>query len=364
MLKSIDVLIGVSTIMLLTSMIVMAVTHFVMVLFQARGRNLKTGLVELLRQIDGRNDIDVNTGKKIVDAVLRSPQIKGIHDRLGSVVQREEFIHVLLELAAGTGMAKLDTDSQAKLNAMLKNNGIDDAKITMENIQALADQLARANPELAASVRRNIATVEKAGSKFVSGVHNWFDRTMDRVSERFTFYTRITAYIIALLVALTMQLDVVALVNHLSTDDTARIAIVDRATNAQHDLEDKLDRAQQANTAQSRTGTSGIALTAQQIDDEYAETEENVAGYAREITADTGMIVLPHSIQAWQLEFRWSMVPGIIMSAILMSLGAPFWYKALASLIQLRSLAAQNDDVQRAARSPGPVPGKEAATAT
>ena len=39
-----------------------------------------------------------------------------------------------------------------------------------------------------------------------------------------------------------------------------------------------------------------------------------------------------------------------ILTALLLSLGAPFWYNALKNLIRLRSLIAQKDDDQRQSR--------------
>jgi hypothetical protein len=38
------------------------------------------------------------------------------------------------------------------------------------------------------------------------------------------------------------------------------------------------------------------------------------------------------------------------MTALLLSLGAPFWYSLLGRLLQLRSVLAVKDDVQRAER--------------
>jgi hypothetical protein len=39
-----------------------------------------------------------------------------------------------------------------------------------------------------------------------------------------------------------------------------------------------------------------------------------------------------------------------LLTAILLSLGAPFWYNTLASLLKLRSAVAQKDDQQRTER--------------
>ena len=104
-------------------------------------------------------------------------------------------------------------------------------------------------------------------------------------------------------------------------------------------------------------------MSADQIRSEYYKTQQNVTGYARDLASATGMFTFPVSLKSWQADFRASMVPGLLLTSILLTLGAPFWYKALSSLIQLRSIAAQKDDQQRAARSapsgtPGGAPGE------
>jgi hypothetical protein len=40
----------------------------------------------------------------------------------------------------------------------------------------------------------------------------------------------------------------------------------------------------------------------------------------------------------------------VLLSAVLLSFGAPFWYNALKNLLQLRSILAQKDDQQRSQR--------------
>ncbi len=371
MLKTIDVLIGVSTIMLLASMIVMAITHFLMVIAQARGRHLRTGLTELLLQL-AKKQLSDTEARTIIERLLCFPQLKSATGKTGTVVHRDEFIAIVLQLAAGTGPVTLDNVSlQQKLQAVLKEGGIFNPQQTLDSIQNLAEQIARINPELSSSLRHSIAVSQEAAGKFITGVHTWFDRTIDRVSERYTYYTRLVTYGIALLVALTMQIDVIALVNHLSVDDAARAAIINRAIAEQQKYETAMHSAvfaapDAAAGLRSQPTDSGASPannppqpaheTAEKLKQEYLKTRDNVAGYSRDIAAMSGMFAVPSSFAAWREQFRSSMLPGIFLTTILLSLGAPFWYKMLASLIQLRSLAAQKDDQQRAARSASAAP--------
>ena len=68
---------------------------------------------------------------------------------------------------------------------------------------------------------------------------------------------------------------------------------------------------------------------------------------------------------------RWGQAPdlwmkffGILLTSLLLSLGAPFWYNALKNLIRLRSLIAQKDDDQRDTRQSQQDKSTTSATAT
>jgi hypothetical protein len=63
----------------------------------------------------------------------------------------------------------------------------------------------------------------------------------------------------------------------------------------------------------------------------------------------------------WSDRWTWGKVPGILLSALLLSLGAPFWYARLQDLLKLRSTVAQNDANQRQVRqtTQTPAPGDD-----
>ena len=73
MLKTLDILIGVATVMLLFSMAVTIVTQFVANLMQSRGKNLLEGLAGLLRQIDP--SIGREVAEKIAKTLLQHPLV-------------------------------------------------------------------------------------------------------------------------------------------------------------------------------------------------------------------------------------------------------------------------------------------------
>jgi hypothetical protein len=314
MLKSIDILISLAVVMLVASMAVTVMTGWVTHFRNSRGRNLQQGLADLLVLVN--SDFTKEVASKIAAALLTHPLIRDKEDRMGSVIHREEFTKLLMELAAGNGPQRLEPAIQAELQKTLAANGIDDPAKALENIRAVALQLEKSNPEFSTTVRTNLAILQGAESHLVAKINSWFDQTMDRVSQRFTFSTRTVTFVCGLLLAGVLQLDSIALVNRISVDDALREALVSQAKTI---------------SAQAPQGT-------EQSRDLYGAV------------INQGVISVPNYPEDLQKFADLRHLTGILFTTLLLSLGAPFWYGALQQLLQLRSKIAQQDDVQRKER--------------
>ncbi len=383
MLKTLDILIGVATVMLLFSMAVTIVTQFVANLMQSRGKNLLEGLAGLLKQIDP--NIAAKAAKTIAATLLKHPLVAEANGKLGEVIHREEFTTLLLGLSAGESAATLEPMAKKALDDLLAKNGITDPAGTLKNIRAASLQLELASPELANDVRHGMAILQEARSQFVAKVHGWFDQTIDRVSARFTVTARIVTFVTALIIAFTVQLDTFALVNRLSIDDQFRNAVKNGADKVMNDAA----AAQQASTtagakptpspaptstpnaadaqapATTPTGTptatpppSNTASTGTTPAPTASPTPTTASAQAEyySLLSTAGLVTLPTDWQTWWDKLNWAKVPGILLSALLLSLGAPFWYGRLQDLLKLRSTVAQNDAVQRCIRQTNQTP--------
>jgi hypothetical protein len=314
MLKSIDILISLSVVMLVASMAVTVMTGFITHLRNTRGKNLQQGIADLLQLIDP------GFTKQVVDAiantVLTHPLIRDAEGRMGTVIHREELTKLLMELAAGIGPHPLDAATRTALQQTLAAHGIPDPKQTLDNIRALALQLEKSNPELSNTARANLAILHAAEGHFVGKINGWFDQTMDRVSQRFTASTRAVTFVCGLILAAALQLDSVALVNRISVDDALRQSLVSQAQ--------KISDAAAPGAPQSR--------------DLY------------ESVINQGVISVPKYPDDLGKFADLRHLVGILFTTLLLSLGAPFWYGSLNKLLQLRSKIAQSDDAQRKER--------------
>ncbi len=247
MLKTLDILIGLSTVMLLFSMAVTVVTQFINQIVNNQGRFLRNGLAGLLRQLDP--GLTEKLATNISTALLKHPLIADTYGRIGSVIQRQELTALLMELASAPDSKTLGADAKAGLIALLKKNGIDNPEDTIGNIRDTAMHLEATHPELASDVRQSMAILKEARTDLVGKLNAWFDQTIDRVSQKFTHSTRWITLGASLVVAVSVQLDVIALVDRLSLDDSFRGA----ATKSADDLAN-VAAAQQAQNAPAQNG--------------------------------------------------------------------------------------------------------------
>ncbi len=336
-----------------------------------------------MKQIDP--NIAAKAAKTIAATLLKHPLVAEANGKLGEVIHREEFTTLLLGLSAGESAATLEPMAKKALDDLLAKNGITDPAGTLKNIRAASLQLELASPELANDVRHGMAILQEARSQFVAKVHGWFDQTIDRVSARFTVTARIVTFVTALIIAFTVQLDTFALVNRLSIDEQFRNAVKNGADKVMNDAA----AAQQASTtagakptpsptptstpnaadaqapASPPTGTptatpppSNTASTGTTPTPTASPTPTTASAQAEyyNLLSTAGLVTLPTDWQTWWDKLNWAKVPGILLSALLLSLGAPFWYGRLQDLLKLRSTVAQNDAVQRCIRQTNQTP--------
>ncbi|MGH9495666.1 MAG: hypothetical protein ACRD3B_11760 [Candidatus Sulfotelmatobacter sp.] len=324
MLKTLDLLIGATTVLLLFSMAVTVITQAITNLAGRRGRHLRTGLSDLLQQL-GVSSADC--AQKIADSVLKHPMIREGKNKLGTVIHREEFTKLLLDLASGRGAHKLEADAETELKKVLAKGGIPDAGEALKNVRALALQIEASNPELSNQMRDGLAILHEAPSDFVAGVNSWFDNTIDRVSQRFTGYTHWITLFVSLAVVVVVQLDIIAVCDRLWIDDQFRTTIVSDATK------------------------------------QFSQSNEDKKVDPRpyyDLLSDTGLITLPVDRNWLERIKDIRKTPGMLLSVLLLSLGAPFWYNALKDLLKLRSTLASKDDAQRARREAIPTDDNKA----
>ena len=374
-LKYVDVLIGLSLVMLLVSTVVLAVTQMALNSCFARARHLQKGLRRLILSLNPEELQAV--APYLSRLILRHPRlgqqtmftpfrkvwwlvrqtIAGWAGQAaeplpplspGSVIQREELAYLLIELAAGEGplqdpldngtLPGLTAQAQAAVADALKANGIEDPAATLRAIRLKMVENERAAPNEPSHRWYANAVSDCAPTDFVAKIHAGFDGTMARVTDAFTAESKLWVGAVALVVAFALQLDAFALVKRLSMDDTYRETLVKTAT----DL-----KLEELNPEQLKADPD--------LEKAKASVKESLA-----LLASPSINLLPTRPALPENADRWTRaksylpapknVPGVLFAWVLLSLGAPFWFDMLKNLLKLRSLLAKKDEAEREER--------------
>jgi hypothetical protein len=354
--KSLDVLIGLSVIMLVVSMTVTMLTQAVTSLFNSDGNRLSDGLCSLLVQVDPKLS---GIAEDLTVAILTHPLIADSRGRLGSVIHRDEFTKLILDLAAGTGAKQSQEDSRKTLIEILKSNGIAEPGSVLDKIRMAAMKLEQEHPDWASSFCHDTAILQEASSQFVAKINGMFDQTIDRVSSRFTASARVVTFVSALGVALVLQLDTVGIINSLWMSDSLRGHLVNVATNSEQTKSNALASVPQADAGATSTvvpalpSAQPIANAATSAKAATPRSRDNLNRNVQDLRelASRSLLTLPETnFSAWWTAWRDVKIPGVILSALLLSLGAPFWYNTLKTLLGLREKIASKDEAQRVNR--------------
>jgi len=294
-----DIAIGVAFVFLLLSLIASTLNEIILSFLNMRGKELLCGLKTLLDDDDG-------TG--LVKDLYNHGQIFGLFKgdfnpkktgNLPSYIPSENFV-----------MALLDVVPEA----------VSKEPVVETRTAASLDSLRKAAQKLAEDAKTEkvgkplVSMIDVAGDdigKLKKSLENWFNSAMDRVSGWYKYRTQWMLFGIGLVLAATLNADTIRIVKQLSRDPTLRQSIVAAAQSAKPSDnkggESIKDQIQQAQTEISNIQSIGIPL--------------GWAGTPR-----------PSSYGEWlQVSGGW------LLTAIAISLGAPFWFDMLNKIIVVRS---------------------------
>ena len=203
--------------------------------------------------------------------------------------------------------------------------------------------------------------LEEAGSDLAlarQSIERWFDDTMQRVEGWYKRQTQTIVLVVALLVVTVLNTDSLMLANTLSRDATLRASVAQAA--AQFVAEQQASQSADANaTAQPEQHQSDPEAQPDQNQPDPAAQPDPVEEIKRlrQELLDASMPVgwlaaktikecqdprflpfygacaaAPVSIEWWTAK-----LVGLLMTVVLVSLGAPFWFDLLNKLVNLRA---------------------------
>ncbi len=334
---ALDVVIGLVFIYSLYSLFVTTIVEFLASLFSWRSRKLNAAIQRML---------DDDEGKGFADSFYNQPLIKFLGEKDSKVkrwlkipnhpsyLQARNFSMALIQMLHG------DKDSGTFTIAKLRNE--------LETGSYKDTYTAKYLLTLLNNSQENL-------EKFKTHLETWFDDTMERTSG---WYKRKATYIsltVGILMAMLFNVDSIQIVKQLSKDPKARAQLVELATHLSSDTSLISDSLRKEVLSAQLTKLQSLSDTSMQIlsisrDPTRAFLPLNFYVKVEKRTTElSGM--KKHTCYTWCLlqiqkflGFLFNLwfddfynFIGCLITAVALSLGAPFWFDLLNKLVQLKS---------------------------
>jgi hypothetical protein len=235
-------------------------------------------------------------------------------------------------LAAGRALASEYPDP---LGSMQKGIEALPSGYAKQSLLALLDKTKR---EMAL-VSEEIRTGEYAVEKLRGNLESWFNDAMDRFAGWYKRWTRQVSFGVAIVLVIFANADTLMLANRLARDGALRAAIVTAADSATQKMAGDFSKVQAARQ-ELLDESEKLNLPLGWIDSKVNGKEDSFA-FER----------VPNTAGGW----AWKVL-GLLVSALAVSLGAPFWFDTLSTFMNVRGAGK----VPRTSQSPSTTNGKSA----
>ncbi|HMQ62275.1 MAG TPA: hypothetical protein PKE06_16480 [Flavilitoribacter sp.] len=289
------VVLGVIFVLLMLSLLATTIMELIASFLRLRGKNLKKALQNMLVG-DSKAGLEID---RLYKSFTDNPLFKQLSFKYGrkstdppSYVSAESFRTILFDVLLG------DDTAEEQLGAKIDELDNEDLKRVLKQLMRQAD---------------NKIDV------FKTKVDDWYNSIMDRASG---WYKRTTHYVliwVGLVMAVVLNADTLALYEHLENDPETLTDLVSAAeTLAQNENIDSLVR----------------------TDLEFADAVDQFKAYKNEVDEIKSPLGM-----GWKntdllsaTPYDWlTKVLGWVITALAVSLGAPFWFDILKKIVSIRS---------------------------
>jgi hypothetical protein len=311
-LQILDIALGLIFVYLLLALICTTANELLAGLLNRRSRNLFTGVRVLLEEeavrLKNPQTPHDPKGQGLVDLFYTHPLIKALHGRRmwgegkskPSYIPSRTFALALLDII---GPANPDTD-----------RNIDDIRAAIKKLPADSD------------IRRTLLILlDEAKSdlgKLQESIEAWFNNAMDRASGWYKRRTQVIVFVIAVVVTSAVNADTIQIAKTLANDAALREALVAQAQEFAK------------NPPQASQGAGGQPQSAS-----AAGASQSHADIIKENTVTLQNLGLKLGWQGEsQARIDWvNKIFGLLLTALAVSMGAPFWFDTLNRIIAVRA---------------------------
>lgn len=325
----IEIVIGLIFIYLLVSILVTVINEIVSTNLQMRSRFLKKAVVQMLED----EVLKKETGKDLPRAFYEHPVIKKLEQAEKSWIP---FLKPKLSYISPKVFASVVIDLLG---------GYDARKKPMISVKETVEQLPD-NSELKELLLPMAIEAEDDFNDMKSGIAHWFDDIMKGVTSLYKRYNQVVVFAYGLIIAILFNVDTVRIGEELSKNPKQRMALVEAAGN----FLEKEDNAYYRAEAFKKDSTMPAKATVLEL------RADSLRTLARDVIKDELTPTSKILGIGWNLKERsfvsyfYTIVNnahehfiGWVLTALAVSLGAPFWFDMLKRLMLLRGAVKRNN---------------------
>jgi hypothetical protein len=296
--------------------------------------NAATTLADLRTVVQSLTDKDVNLAakKRILDALESRRDIgRALGSILDSSLEAGQLIVQVDKLKAMVERLTDAPDRQRVLDAFTNAKTLDDLKKTIGFL-----------PEGDAQkvVLKAVDEAQAGLDRFRQGIETWYDDAMDRVSGVYRRRVRWWLIVIGGIIAIVLGADTIQIYRSLSTNPTARAAVVAQADNATATNWCVTPTATADQTPEP-TPTAIPASTPTETDQTQVSQGQNLDCLVKQLD-ETNLGFgygsrPPFDLDSDYLKWLFQKIVGLLFTTIAIALGAPFWFDTLSKISNLRA---------------------------
>ena len=306
-----EVIIGLVFLYLLFSLLATFVNEIISTFFKFRATQLKKAIKNMM-------DNDAEEGRKLFDKFHKHPLIQSFVKKKGkgfpSYIEPKKFANVIVEIYEEEKISKTKDEIKETIAKLPEHNYL--RHILLNYIEKGEDK----------------------AEELQKSIEDWFNSVMERTSGWYNRYIKVWTLAIAFVIALLFNFDTIHVYQRLSKDSKVRKELVKYA----EDNIDKYAEYLKIDTTDNRTDSlllekmDSLKKGIDVIIDEEITSIEQMAGIGWNQSDSKTKIEKP--VKFWFLK-----IIGWIITALAISLGAPFWFDLLNKVMKLRGTGVKQE---------------------
>jgi hypothetical protein len=304
----IEVAIGLIYIYLLLSLICSVLNEWVASILSLRASNLEDGIRTLLQGSTDKN------GKQLAEGVYDHGLVNGLF--------KQDWLDRLFRRKGLPSYIPSRTFALALLDTIAPANSTNPQ--TIEDLRTAINSLPGSQAKDALLTLMNDAQNDLQKAK--QNVEAWFNAEMDRVAGWYKRKSQLIILIFAIIVSAALNADTIVIVNNLLRDSALRSSVAAAAQ----------DYIKNNPAPPTNTNSTPNPERAQQLETKL-ELLHVPLGWVKNVPNDSRQIIDdPRKFPENSLDWLHKII-GLLLTAIALSLGAPFWFDTLNKFIVVRS---------------------------